>query len=138
MVFSWSAVSPGRAGSSRRAGHGFGGALAEPVACGAAEPAPPQRRRPERRRRCQACPAAAIGGAGNIARLLAIGWWKRDAERSVEPVQINGGPGLLVRVNGEIDGVVAVRVENGYITGAYHVRNPEKLSRVERETAVSR
>ncbi|GGP17165.1 RNA polymerase sigma-70 factor [Nonomuraea glycinis] len=79
-----------------------------------------------------------IVGAGNVARLLAVGWWKRDAERSVEPVQINGGPGLLVRVNGEVDGVLAVRVENGYVTGAYHVRNPEKLSRVERETAVSR
>ncbi|MGI5519846.1 RNA polymerase sigma-70 factor [Micromonospora sp. CA-259024] len=79
-----------------------------------------------------------IVGAGNVARLLAVGWWKRDAERSVELVQINGGPGLLVRVNGQIDGVVAVRVENGYITGAYHVRNPEKLSRVERETTVSR
>ncbi|MFF0451621.1 RNA polymerase sigma-70 factor [Streptomyces sp. NPDC004609] len=79
-----------------------------------------------------------IVGVGKVARLLAAGWWKRDAERSVELVQINGGPGLLVRVNGEIDGVVAVRVENGCITGAYHVRNPEKLSRVERETAVSR
>ncbi|MEU7746241.1 sigma factor-like helix-turn-helix DNA-binding protein [Nonomuraea sp. NPDC049158] len=79
-----------------------------------------------------------VVGVGQVARLLAVGWWKRDAERSVELVQINGGPGLLVRVNGEIDGVVAVRLENGYITGAYHVRNPEKLSRVERETAVSR
>ncbi|MEV4569949.1 RNA polymerase sigma-70 factor [Nonomuraea sp. NPDC049419] len=79
-----------------------------------------------------------VVGIDNVARLLALGWWKRDAERSTELVQINGGPGLLVRVNGEIDGVVAVRVENGYVTGAYHVRNPEKLSRVERETAVSR
>ncbi|WP_345474629.1 RNA polymerase sigma-70 factor [Actinoallomurus oryzae] len=79
-----------------------------------------------------------IVGADKVARLLAIRWWKRDAERSVEPVQVNGGPGLLVRVNGEIDGVLAVRVENGTVTGLYHVRNPEKLSRVERETAVSR
>ncbi|MFE0450350.1 RNA polymerase sigma-70 factor [Streptomyces sp. NPDC058914] len=79
-----------------------------------------------------------IVGADKVARLLAAGWWKRDAQRSVEVVQINGGPGLLVRVDGEIDGVVAVRVENGYITGAYHVRNPEKLSRVGRVTAVSR
>ncbi|MGW7078021.1 RNA polymerase sigma-70 factor [Streptomyces sp. NPDC054866] len=79
-----------------------------------------------------------IVGADNVARLLAAGWWKRDAERSVEPVQINGGPGLLVRVDGEVDGVVALRVENGRVTGAYHVRNPEKLSRVARETAVSR
>ncbi|WP_394367739.1 RNA polymerase sigma-70 factor [Nonomuraea phyllanthi] len=79
-----------------------------------------------------------VVGAGNVARLLAVGWWKRDAERSAELVQINGGPGLLIRLNGEIDGVVAVHVENGYVTGAYHVRNPEKLSRVERPTAVSR
>ncbi|MEV0422306.1 hypothetical protein [Streptosporangium canum] len=76
-----------------------------------------------------------VVGIDNVARLLAVGWWERDAERSTELVQINGGPGLLVRVDGEIDGVVAVRVENGYVTGAHHVRNPEKLSRVERETA---
>ncbi|MBA2896800.1 RNA polymerase sigma-70 factor [Nonomuraea soli] len=79
-----------------------------------------------------------VVGVENVARLLAVGWWRHEARRSVEPVQINGGPGLLVRVDGEIDGVVAVRVENGLVTGAYHVRNPEKLSRVERETAVTR
>ncbi|MEU6728782.1 hypothetical protein ABZ917_34170 [Nonomuraea wenchangensis] len=73
-----------------------------------------------------------------MARLLAAGWWKRDAERTVEPVQINGGPGLLVRVDGEIDGVVAVRVENGYVTGVYHVRNPHKLSRVDQEITITR
>ncbi|MFG3706065.1 RNA polymerase sigma-70 factor [Micromonospora sp. NPDC047670] len=78
-----------------------------------------------------------VVGAGKVARLLAVGWWK-GVDRSVELVQINGGPGLLVRVDGQIDGVVAVRVENGYVTGAYHVRNPEKLSRVEQETVVSR
>ncbi|MEU5869122.1 MULTISPECIES: RNA polymerase sigma-70 factor [unclassified Nonomuraea] len=80
-------------------------------------------------------------GAGNVARLLAVGWWRREGARggrSVEMVQINGGPGLLVRIGGEVDGVVAVRMENGYVTGAYHVRNPEKLSRIEQETAVSR
>ena len=53
-------------------------------------------------------------------------------------MQVNGSPALLIRVNGEIDGVMAMRVEDGLITGLYHVRNPEKLSRVERETAVSR
>ncbi|MFI9449579.1 RNA polymerase sigma-70 factor [Amycolatopsis sp. NPDC052450] len=79
-----------------------------------------------------------VVGVDKVARLLAVGWWKRDAERSVEPVQINGGPGLLIRVDGEIDGVLAVRVENGLVTGAYHVRNPEKLANVEREIPVSR
>jgi RNA polymerase sigma-70 factor (ECF subfamily) len=34
--------------------------------------------------------------------------------------------------------VLAVRVENDLVTGAYHVRNPEKLSRVAEEVSVSR
>jgi RNA polymerase sigma-70 factor, ECF subfamily len=79
-----------------------------------------------------------VVGAGKVARLLAALWYKHGEERSVEPIQVNGGPGLLVRANGEVDGVMAVRVENGHVTGIYHVRNPEKLSRVEQETAVSR
>ncbi|MBN6041147.1 RNA polymerase sigma-70 factor [Amycolatopsis sp. 195334CR] len=79
-----------------------------------------------------------VVGADNVAALLATGWWRRDAARSVEPVQINGGPGLLVRINGEVDGVLAMHLEHGRVAGAYHVRNPEKLSRVDRETAVSR
>ncbi|MFE5501255.1 RNA polymerase sigma-70 factor [Amycolatopsis japonica] len=79
-----------------------------------------------------------VVGADAVARLLAVGWWKRGAERTVEPVQVNGGPGLLIRIGGEIDGVLAVRVENGHVTGAYHVRNPEKLSGVAREITVSR
>ncbi len=57
---------------------------------------------------------------------------------SLEPVQVNGGPALIVRLNGEIDGVVAIRLEDGLVTWLYLVRNPEELSRVEREPAVSR
>ena len=78
-----------------------------------------------------------VVGAGKVLRLLAA-WYRRGIDRSVEPAQVNGGPGLLVRVGGEIDGVLVVRVEAGYITGLYHVRNPEKLSYVARETVVSR
>jgi RNA polymerase sigma-70 factor (ECF subfamily) len=33
---------------------------------------------------------------------------------------------------------MAVRVDDGLITGLYAVRNPEKLSRLERETALRR
>ena len=79
-----------------------------------------------------------IVGADRVARLLAAGVPRIDGEVSVEPVQINGSPALIVRLNGEIDDVVAVRIDDGLITGLYIVRNPEKLSRVERETAVSR
>jgi RNA polymerase sigma-70 factor (ECF subfamily) len=57
---------------------------------------------------------------------------------SAEPVQVNGHPALLVRLDGEIDGIVAVRIENGLVAGIYYVRNPAKLSRVERVTPVTR
>ena len=79
-----------------------------------------------------------IVGADRVARLLAVGLPRIGREASVEPVQINGSPALIVRLNGEIDDVLAVRIDDGLITGLYIVRNPEKLSRVERETAVSR
>jgi RNA polymerase sigma-70 factor (ECF subfamily) len=79
-----------------------------------------------------------IVGAGRVARLLAVGLPRLPGEVSVEPVQINGCPALIVRLNGEIDDVVAMRIDDGLITGLYVVRNPEKLSRVQRETAVSR
>jgi RNA polymerase sigma-70 factor (ECF subfamily) len=79
-----------------------------------------------------------IVGAGKVARLLAIGLPRIRGEVSVEPVQINGCPALIIRLDGEIDDVVAMRIDDGLITGLYVVRNPEKLSRVEQETAVSR
>jgi RNA polymerase sigma-70 factor (TIGR02957 family) len=79
-----------------------------------------------------------IVGADRVGRLLAGGLPRVGSLASVEPVQINGCPGLIIRLNGEIDDVVAVRIDDGLITGLYAVRNPEKLSRVERETSVSR
>jgi hypothetical protein len=79
-----------------------------------------------------------IVGADRVGRLLAGGLPRVGGAASVEPVQINGCPALIIRLNGEIDDVVAVRIDDGLITGLYAVRNPEKLSRVERETPVSR
>jgi RNA polymerase sigma-70 factor (TIGR02957 family) len=79
-----------------------------------------------------------IVGAGRVARLLGIGLPRISGEASVEPVQVNGHPALIIRLNGEIEHLVAMRIDDALITGLYVVRNPEKLSRVERETAVSR
>jgi RNA polymerase sigma-70 factor (TIGR02957 family) len=79
-----------------------------------------------------------IVGADRVARLFAVGLSLVGAEMSLEPAQVNGYPALIMRLNSEIDGVLAVRIDEGLVTGLYYVRNPEKLSRVERETAVSR
>jgi len=79
-----------------------------------------------------------IVGASRVGRLLTAGLPRISGQVSAEPAQINGSPALIVRLNGKIDDVVAVRIDDGLITGLYVVRNPEKLSRLERETAVSR
>jgi hypothetical protein len=54
------------------------------------------------------------------------------------PAQVNGYPALILRLNGEIDTVIAVRIDDGLITGLYAVRNPDKLSHLKRETALRR
>ena len=79
-----------------------------------------------------------IVGADNVARLLAAGLSRIAAMVSVEPAQVNGYPALILRLDGEIDAVVAVRLDDGLITGLYAVRNPEKLSHMERETVLRR
>jgi RNA polymerase sigma-70 factor (ECF subfamily) len=78
-----------------------------------------------------------IVGADSVARVLASGMG-RIAAASLQPAQVNGYPALILRLDGEIDTVIAVRIDDGLITGLYAVRNPEKLSHMERETALSR
>ena len=85
----------------------------------------------------QALPRPVVG-ADKVARLLAVGLAAAGAAMTAELAQVNGWPALIVRLDGEIDSVVAMRVEDGLISGIYTVRNPEKLSRIMREAAVSR
>lgn len=79
-----------------------------------------------------------VVGAGDVARLLAAGLPRLGGTVSVSPVQVNGCPALIVRFNGEIENVVAVRIDDGLVSGLYVVRNPEKLSRVEHAVPMSR
>ncbi|AGM04857.1 RNA polymerase sigma-70 factor, ECF subfamily [Amycolatopsis keratiniphila] len=44
----------------------------------------------------------------------------------------------ILRLGGEVDTVVALRIEDGLVTGLYAVRNPGKLSRMHEETALRR
>ena len=81
---------------------------------------------------------APVAGASQVADLLARGLPSLAGAASAELAQVNGGPALIVRIDGEIDVVVSVRIDDGLISGLYIVRNPEKLSRVEREIAVRR
>jgi len=81
---------------------------------------------------------APVVGAGKVARLLAIGLDRIAGTASLQPTQVNGFPALIIRFDGEIDTVIAVRIDDGLVTGLYAVRNPEKLSHMEQETALRR
>jgi RNA polymerase sigma-70 factor (TIGR02957 family) len=75
-----------------------------------------------------------VVGADKVARILG----RIAPTVSLRPAQVNGYPALFLRQGGEIDTVMAVRIVDGLITGLYAVRNPEKLSHMERETTLRR
>ncbi|MFJ3980690.1 RNA polymerase sigma-70 factor [Streptomyces fungicidicus] len=79
-----------------------------------------------------------VVGADKVARLLQGGLGRLTAEVSLRPAEVNGRPALIVRLDGALDTVLAVRVDDGLITGLYAVRNPEKLSYMDGETALRR
>ncbi|MFG1801694.1 RNA polymerase sigma-70 factor [Micromonospora carbonacea] len=79
-----------------------------------------------------------VVGADKVARLLTGGWGRVAAVTSLQPTQVNGNPALVVRLDGELDTVLAVHVDDGRIGGLYAVRNPEKLSHMAKETPLSR
>jgi RNA polymerase sigma-70 factor (ECF subfamily) len=78
-----------------------------------------------------------ITGAEKVARYIAGGVGKAEGPLTADPTVVNGNPALVVRLNGDIDGVIAIRVEAAHITGLYYVRNPEKLSRIDSETPLT-
>jgi RNA polymerase sigma-70 factor (TIGR02957 family) len=78
-----------------------------------------------------------IIGAEKVVRYFFGGFGKPEGTLTVDPAMVNGNPALVVRLDGEIDGVMAIRVEDARITGLYYVRNPEKLTRVESETPLT-
>ena len=78
-----------------------------------------------------------IVGVDRVAAFLGAGL-SRMAKVPLQLTQINGQPALLLGLEGEVDTVMALRVEGGLISGMYVVRNPAKLSRLEQEITLSR
>jgi RNA polymerase sigma-70 factor (TIGR02957 family) len=79
-----------------------------------------------------------VVGAEPVSRLLAAGLARIADTASVQTAQVNGYPALLLRFDDEIDTVIALRLDDGRISGLYAVRNPEKLSHLQRATALRR
>jgi RNA polymerase sigma-70 factor (ECF subfamily) len=84
----------------------------------------------------QAVPRPVVG-SDKVGRILRAGL-ANLAAASLQPAQVNGYPALILRFDGEVDTVLALRIDDGLITGIYAVRNPEKLSHMAQETALIR
>ncbi|WP_019932721.1 RNA polymerase sigma-70 factor [Nocardia sp. BMG111209] len=69
-----------------------------------------------------------VVGADRVLRFLTGGLRRTAESLTVEPTVANGSPALLLHLDGELDGVMAIHVAAGRITGLYYVRNPEKLT----------
>ncbi|MEV6261062.1 RNA polymerase sigma-70 factor [Streptomyces sp. NPDC051784] len=78
-----------------------------------------------------------IVGADKVARLILGGLGKAPA-LTLRLAQVNGAPALIARTGDDLDTVIAMSVTAGRVTGLYAVRNPEKLTRMERATSLSR
>ncbi|MFC7448136.1 RNA polymerase sigma-70 factor [Rhodococcus daqingensis] len=79
-----------------------------------------------------------ITGAEKLVRFVFGGLRKSGATLTVDPTVVNGNPALVLRLDGEIDGILSIRVEDARVIGLYYVRNPEKLSRIASETSLVR
>lgn len=79
-----------------------------------------------------------IVGVEKVMRFILGTVAKAGGGLAVALAAVNGSPALVVRLNGELDGVIALRFDSSHVTGLYYVRNPEKLTRVESETALAR
>ena len=78
-----------------------------------------------------------VVGVEAVREVLSTGLGRLRGRAEFEPVQVNANPALLVHAEGEVS-VVALHVRDGRVAGLYIVRNPEKLSRVDQETVMSR
>ena len=78
-----------------------------------------------------------IHGVEKVLRFL-VGVTSGAGAASYDVGLVNGHPALLVHLDGALDTVGTVRVDDGLVTELYLVRNPEKLGRLDEAVRVSR
>jgi RNA polymerase sigma-70 factor (ECF subfamily) len=78
-----------------------------------------------------------IEGANKVAALLG-GLAKLDGEFAFTPMWLNGAPAARIDLDGAMDTVASLVIEDGRVTRIYAVRNPHKLARLDAEAELSR
>jgi RNA polymerase sigma-70 factor (TIGR02957 family) len=79
-----------------------------------------------------------IVSAAKVSRFILGGVAKSEGGLTLEHTVVNGSPALVLRLDGVLDGVLAVRLDDDRVTGLYYVRNPDKLRHVQTETPLTR
>lgn len=72
-----------------------------------------------------------IRGADRVSRFflgLMRKFWGRHASFDVRSATLNGAPGLLLYVDGQLDTALTLSVDQGQVAAFYVVRNPDKLT----------
>ncbi|MGH3299448.1 MAG: RNA polymerase sigma-70 factor [Trebonia sp.] len=78
-----------------------------------------------------------IVGADLVARLVA-GLTRFGESASLRPTQVNGHPALVIYLDGKLDTVLALRIDEGQVTALYAVRNPAKLTHMQKKSHLHR
>jgi RNA polymerase sigma-70 factor, ECF subfamily len=73
---------------------------------------------------------APIFGADRVARFFLGIRNKLPADTRFVPASVNGCPGVVTWIGGQIHSVVTLEVTNGRVANVFIVRNPDKLKRV--------
>ena len=63
---------------------------------------------------------------------------KLAGDFEVMPMWLNGGPAARFDLDGELNTVASLVIEDGRITRIYAIRNPHKLARLDEEAELSR
>ena len=79
-----------------------------------------------------------ILGRDKAVRFLEGAATKGGPIDAVHRTLINGRPGLAFVIDGEIDTLLTILVEDGVVAGLYAVRNPAKLTRLEEPVTLTR
>jgi RNA polymerase sigma-70 factor (ECF subfamily) len=75
---------------------------------------------------------APIRGAERVARFFLGILSKAPPDLELRRVRVNGRPGLMALLHGQVANVLTLDVDGGRIAACYIIRNPDKLARVAR------
>jgi RNA polymerase sigma-70 factor (TIGR02957 family) len=79
-----------------------------------------------------------IRGAEKVVRWMAGVMKSPPGEPGAEQARVNGGIGLRLLIDDELDTIATMRIDGDKITALYFVRNPHKLERVAEEVPLAR